>query len=189
MWNSSFKVQSECYICLSAINMCFLLPLMCTKKTLKACVRCACPKWWHPALHKSTVCQFMHSQGRNVSYPCVMLITAQSGRRGIRVPFSSLAPLWYSVCPFECGILWDSILWKIGIMAKLCVNKSARCSYTQILSSLTAAASGLTCRVQLRKYFVSCQHHWNIFTRCETCSEFFWLCPTVRCPHATTFYG
>lgn len=78
-------------------------------------------------------------------------------------PFSSLVPVRYSVHPLN----GDSFeIWYFRNLALR--QRSVLTSYTPIFSSLIAAARGLTCRGQLRKSFVSCQHHWNIFSRCET---------------------
>lgn len=43
--------------------------------------------------------------------------------------------------PFQPGIHWDAILWKIGIMADWCVNGPAHYGYAHILSLLQTAAA------------------------------------------------
>lgn len=98
-------------------------------------------------------------------------------------PFSSLVPVRYSVHPLN----GDSFV--IWYFRKLALRqRSLLTSYILIFRSLIAAASGLTCRGQLRKSFISCQHHQNISVGVKHC-EFFWLGQTVCCPHSTPFYG
>lgn len=98
-------------------------------------------------------------------------------------PFTSLVPVRYSVHPL------NGHSFEIWYFRKLALRqRSLLTSYIPIFHSLIAAASGLTCRGQLRKSFISCQHHQNISVGVKHC-EFFWLGPTVCCPHSTPFYG
>lgn len=107
--------------------------------------------------------------------------------QGHHGPFSSLVLVWCLVC------LLNVESFEIRYFGKLALRQSSvLTSHLGVVTlrywaaAAAAAARGLTCRVQLHKYFVSCQHHWNISVGVKPIVNFFfltvWLC-VAPMPH------
>lgn len=130
-----------------------------------------------------------YTSGKKCEPPMCHVNNGTIRPQGHRGCLSFLVPLRYSVCSLDVESFEIRYFGNLALTQRSVLTSQLGCSYTQILSSVRAAASGLTCGAHLRKYFVSCQHHWNIFTRCESQCEYYGWARLCVVPMPLHFMG